>query len=79
MSMRNFTGFETDRWARRREAPRAADPRLAELIDADAGLDPNVLFDGWPSDLWGALVLQVIGQQLSRAAAGAILGRCSGW
>jgi DNA-3-methyladenine glycosylase II len=48
---------------------------MAELIDADPGLDPDALFDGWPSDLWGSLVLQVIGQQLSRAAAGAILGR----
>ena len=48
---------------------------MAELIDADPGLDPDALFDGWPSDLWGALVLQVVGQQLSRAAAGAILGR----
>ena len=28
-----------------------------------------------PSDLWGALVLQVIGQQLSLAAAAAILAR----
>jgi len=41
----------------------------------DPGLDPDALFDGWPSDLWGALVLQVIGQKLSRAAAGPILGR----
>jgi DNA-3-methyladenine glycosylase II len=54
---------------------RAADPRLAELVDAEPGLDPDLLFDGLPSDLWGALVLQVIGQQLSLAAAGAILGR----
>jgi DNA-3-methyladenine glycosylase II len=48
---------------------------MAELIDADPGLHPDALFDGWPSDLWGALVLQVIGQQLSLAAAAAILGR----
>jgi DNA-3-methyladenine glycosylase II len=48
---------------------------MAELIDADPLLDPDALFDGWPSDLWGALVLQVIGQQVSRAAAAAILGR----
>jgi DNA-3-methyladenine glycosylase II len=48
---------------------------MAELIDADPGLDPDAVFDSWPSDLWGALVLQVIGQQLSRAAADAILGR----
>jgi DNA-3-methyladenine glycosylase II len=66
---------KSDRWASGREALRAADKRMAELIDADPGLDPDALFDGWPSDLWGALVFQVIGQQLSRAAAGAILGR----
>jgi DNA-3-methyladenine glycosylase II len=48
------------------------------LIDADPALDPDALFDGWPSDLWGALVLQVIGQQLSRAAANAIVGRLEG-
>jgi DNA-3-methyladenine glycosylase II len=64
-----------DRWAGGREVLRAADLRMAALVDADPGLDPDVLFDGWPSDLWGALVLQVIGQQLSRAAATAILGR----
>jgi DNA-3-methyladenine glycosylase II len=54
---------------------RAADPRMAELVDAEPGLDPDRLFDGLPSDLWGALVLQVIGQQLSLAAAAAILTR----
>jgi len=75
MSTHNITEPGVDRWARGREALRAADPRMADLIDADPGLDPDVLFDGWPSDLWGALVLQVIGQQLSRAAAGAIQGR----
>ncbi len=75
MSTRNVTDSEVDRWARGRKALRTADPRMAELMDADPGLDPDALFDGWPSDLWGALVLQVIGQQLSRAAAGAILGR----
>ncbi|HET6944632.1 MAG TPA: hypothetical protein VFI01_04735 [Gaiellaceae bacterium] len=64
-----------DRWAAGREVLRAADLRMAALVDADPGLDPDALFDGWPSDLWGALVLQVIGQQLSRAAATAILGR----
>jgi DNA-3-methyladenine glycosylase II len=66
---------QSDRWASGREALRAADERMAELIDADPELDPDALFDGLPSDLWGALVLQVIGQQLSLAAAGAILGR----
>jgi len=48
---------------------------MAALVEADPGLDPDALLDGWPSDLWGALVLQVIGQQLSRAAAAAILAR----
>jgi DNA-3-methyladenine glycosylase II len=64
-----------DRWADGREVLRAADPRMAALVDADPGLDPDRLLDGWPSDLWGALVLQVIGQQLSQSAAAAILGR----
>jgi DNA-3-methyladenine glycosylase II len=64
-----------DRWATGRMVLRAADPRIAELVDAEPGLDPDRLFDGLPSDLWGALVLQVIGQQLSLAAAAAILTR----
>lgn len=48
---------------------------MAELVDNQPGLDPDQLFDSLPSDLWGALVLQVIGQQLSLAAAAAILNR----
>jgi DNA-3-methyladenine glycosylase II len=48
---------------------------MAALVDARPELDPDVFFDGWASDLWSALVLQVIGQQLSLAAAGAIRGR----
>jgi 3-methyladenine DNA glycosylase/8-oxoguanine DNA glycosylase len=48
---------------------------MAELVNAEPGLDPYRLFDRLPSDLWGALVLQVIGQQLSLAAAAAILTR----
>jgi DNA-3-methyladenine glycosylase II len=67
--------MSADRWAPGRAVLRAADPRMAALVDADPGLDPDALFDGWPSDLWGALVLQVLGQQLSRAAAAAILAR----
>ncbi len=71
------TRAETDvrRWAPGRAVLRAADPRMAALVDADPELDPDSAFPGWPSDLWGALVLQVIGQQLSRAAAAAILHR----
>jgi DNA-3-methyladenine glycosylase II len=64
-----------DRWATGRTLLRAADRRMAELVDAQPALDPDRLFDGLPSDLWGALVLQVIGQQLSLAAAAAILTR----
>jgi DNA-3-methyladenine glycosylase II len=76
MSTGPVDGFEGgDRWAAGRAALRAADPRMAALVDADPALDPDRLFHGWPTDLWGALVLQVIGQQLSRTAAGAILAR----
>lgn len=64
-----------DRWAAGRALLHDADPRMAALVDAEPGLDPDRLFDGLPSDLWGALVLQVIGQQLSLAAAAAILTR----
>jgi DNA-3-methyladenine glycosylase II len=64
-----------DRWAHGRELLRAADPRMAALVEAEPRLDPDGLLDGLPSDLWGALVLQVIGQQISLAAAAAILGR----
>jgi DNA-3-methyladenine glycosylase II len=45
---------------------------MAALVDAEPDLDPDRLLAGLPQDLWGALVLQVIGQQLSLAAAGAI-------
>ncbi len=48
---------------------------MEELVNARPDLDPDRLFDGLPSDLWGSLVLQVIGQQLSLAAAAAILTR----
>lgn len=65
----------SESWAAGREVIRAADPRMAALVEADTDLDPDAVFDGWPSDLWSALVFQVVGQQLSRAAAAAILGR----
>jgi DNA-3-methyladenine glycosylase II len=64
-----------DRWAAGRALLREVDSRMAGLVDAQPGLDPDRLFDGLPSDLWGALVLQVVGQQLSLAAAAAILTR----
>ena len=64
-----------DRWSAGRELLRTADPRMAALVEAEPRLDPDGLLDGLPSDLWGALVLQVIGQQISLAAAAAILVR----
>jgi DNA-3-methyladenine glycosylase II len=48
---------------------------MAALVDADPRLDPDAVFDSWPSELWSALVAQVIGQQISLAAAAAIGGR----
>jgi DNA-3-methyladenine glycosylase II len=51
---------------------------MAALVAAEPELDPDALLEGLPRDLWGALVLQVIGQQLSLAAAGAILARLEG-
>jgi DNA-3-methyladenine glycosylase II len=68
-------GAGVDRWSAGREVLRAADQRMAALMEAEPGLDPDVLLGGLPSDMWGALVLQVIGQQLSLAAAAAILAR----
>ena len=67
--------MSVDRWAAGREVLRAADPRMAALVDAQPGLDVDGLQARLPSDLWGALVLQVIGQHLSTAARNAILAR----
>ena len=67
--------MNADRWAQGRAVLRAADPRMAALVDARPLLDPDAFFDNWPSELWSALVSQVIGQQISLAAAGAIRGR----
>jgi DNA-3-methyladenine glycosylase II len=64
-----------DRWAAGRDVLRAADGRMATLVDREPELDPDGLLASLPHDLWGALVLQVIGQQLSLAAAGAIVAR----
>jgi DNA-3-methyladenine glycosylase II len=64
-----------DRWAAGRAVLRAADGRMAALVDARPRLDPDAFFDTWPSELWSALVAQVIGQQISLAAARAIRGR----
>src|SRR3954463_14145068 len=67
-----------DRWVEGRALIRAADPRMAALVDARPDLDPDAFFDTWPSELWSALVAQVIGQQISLSAAAAIRGRLQG-
>ena len=67
--------LSADRWAPGRAALRAADPHMAELVDADPTLDPDTVLDGWPTELWPALVFNVVGQQLSVAATRAILAR----
>ena len=52
------------------------DPVLARLIDAHPGFDPRAWLKELPSlDAFGALVFQVIGQQLSVAATRRILAR----
>jgi DNA-3-methyladenine glycosylase II len=55
---------------------READPVLARVIDEHPAFDPNAWMQRLPAlDLFGALVFQVIGQQISVAAATAIFGR----
>jgi DNA-3-methyladenine glycosylase II len=64
-------------WLRRARAYlRAADPVLARLIDARPAFDPRA----WqaelpPMDLYGALLFQVTGQQLSVASTRRIIAR----
>ena len=47
-----------DSWAPARAVLRAADPRMAELVDADPTLDPDTMLNGWPTALWDALVFE---------------------
>jgi DNA-3-methyladenine glycosylase II len=55
---------------------RQADPVLARLIDERPDFDPRAwLTQLPPMDLFGALLFQVVGQQLSVAATRRILGR----
>jgi DNA-3-methyladenine glycosylase II len=54
----------------------AADPVLAQVIDERPDFDPDVWMRRLPAmDLFGALVFQIIGQQISVIAATAIFGR----
>jgi DNA-3-methyladenine glycosylase II len=55
---------------------KAADPVLARVIDENPAFDAAAWNQRWPTlDLFGALVLQVIGQQISVVAAKAIFSR----
>lgn len=55
---------------------RSADPVLAKVIDANPAFDPTAWLRRLPAlDLFGALVFQVIGQQISVTAAIAIFTR----
>ena len=64
-------------WLRQTRAYlRDADPVLARLIDERPGFDPQAWMAQLPAmDLYGALLFQVAGQQLSVAATRTILGR----
>ena len=54
----------------------AADPVLAQVIDDHPAFDPDVFLRRLPAlDLFGALVFQIIGQQISVIAATAIFAR----
>jgi DNA-3-methyladenine glycosylase II len=66
----------SERLARARFALRAADPVLARLIDQRPDFDPQAWLADLPAmDLFGALLFQVTGQQLSVAATRRILAR----
>lgn len=52
------------------------DPVLAALIDERPDYDPDAWLSNLPHmDLFGCLILQIVGQQISVRAAGAIFGR----
>jgi len=64
-------------WLRQARAYlREADPVLARLIDERPDFDPQAWMEQLPAmDLYGAMLFQVAGQQLSVAATRTILGR----
>ena len=65
-----------DRYAEARAHLRQADPRLGELIDEHPDFDPRRWMERLPAmNAFGALLFQVVGQQLSVASTRAILGR----
>jgi DNA-3-methyladenine glycosylase II len=65
-----------DRYAEARAHLREADPALAKVIDEHPDFDPHQWLEQLPKmDAFGALVFQVVGQQLSVSSVRAILGR----
>jgi DNA-3-methyladenine glycosylase II len=66
----------TDRYATARKHLREADPVLAALIDEHPDFDPRAWMTGLPKmDAFGALLFQIVGQQLSVIATRAIVAR----
>lgn len=69
-------GVMTDRYAAARQHLRQADPVLAPLIDQHPDFDPRGWMAALPKmDAFGALLFQIVGQQLSVRATRAIVGR----
>ena len=69
----------TEPYAAARKHLRDADPVSAQLIDKDPKFGPRAWMSQLPKmDAYGALVFQIVGQQLSVRATRAILGRLEG-
>lgn len=65
-----------ERYAAARKHLRDADPVLARIIDAHPDFDPRAWMKALPRmDAYGALLFQIVGQQLSVRSTRAILGR----
>lgn len=66
----------TDRYAAARKHLREADAVLARLIDKNPSFDPRAWMAQLPKmDAYGALLFQIVGQQLSVRSTRAILAR----
>jgi DNA-3-methyladenine glycosylase II len=78
MANLGMTPAEHQAWLQRaRSHLRAADPTMARLIDDRPDFDPHAWMERLvpPLDLYGALMWQIIGQQLSVTSAGRIIAR----
>jgi len=79
MATQSVTRARGDRLAQARRDLSAADPVLSRLIAARPQFDPQQwLTELPPMDLFGALLFQIVGQQLSVAATRRTLGRIEG-